>query len=100
MKRVKIVWSLKALSHFSNWIQYIAKDSLKTSQKERDEILKAITRLQRFPYSGRIVPEFSRPNLREIIQKPIRIIYRLKENEIYILAFHHSKRQLDLALFS
>ncbi len=99
MKRIKIIWSSRALSHFSNWIQYIANDSIRSAQKEREKILKAVARLKQFPYSGRIVPEFNKPNLREIIQKPIRIPYRLKGNNIYILTFHHSKRQLDLRLF-
>ncbi len=99
MKRLKITWSPKSIRHFSNWIRYIARDSVKTAEKERLKLLKSVTQLQIFPRSGRMVPEFSNPSLREIIQKPIRIIYRVKSKEIRLLTFHHSKMQLDRALF-
>lgn len=99
MPRVKIVWSPAAISHFSSWIHYIAKDSVKTAEKERQKILKGVGRLETFPQSGRVVPEFSDPTFREVIVKPIRIMYRLKGDEVRILTFHHAKRNLDASLF-
>ena len=100
MKRRKITWSPTAIRHFSSWIQYVAQHSIKSAEKERVKLLKSVSQLQAFPESGRMVPEFGNPNLREIIQKPIRIIYSLKSKEIRLLAFHHSKMQLDISLFN
>lgn len=100
MKSAPLLWSPTALLHFSNWIRHIAKDSPRTAEKERVAILKSVSRLKSFPLSGRIVPEFGNPSLREIIKKPIRIIYRLTGNKINILAMHHSRRRLDIDLFS
>lgn len=99
MKTCPIVWSPTALLHFSNWIRHIAKDSHRTAEKERVAILKSVSHLKSFPLSGRIVPEFANPSLRELVKKPIRIIYRLTGNRIDILALHHSKRQFDIELF-
>lgn len=99
MPSKKIIWSPSALLHFSGWIQFIAKDSPLAARKERNKILTAIKRLKVFPMSGRIVPEFEIMELREIVKKPIRIIYRVLAKEIHILVFHHERRELDRELF-
>ncbi len=44
-------------------------------------VFDAVDRLIDFPESGRIVPEFRDPTIREIIRKPCRIVYRLKKDE-------------------
>lgn len=95
----RIIWSPTAIVHFSSWVRTIARDSPKRAEKERQKILKAVERLKRFPQSGRMVPEFGTLRLREIIHKPIRIIYRVESKEVRILTLHHSRRQLDLDLF-
>ena len=100
MGKVKLVWSFTAVHHFSNWIHHIAKDSIQAAQKERIGLLKAVEKLKIFPRSGRVVPEFGDSRLREIICKPIRIIYRMKRNEVRILSFHHAKRNLNKQIFS
>lgn len=34
-----------------------------------------------FPQSGRVVPEFNDPGIREVIRRPCRIVYRVKARE-------------------
>ena len=101
MGSCKVIWSPTANSHFSSWIRFVARDSLPSAERERQGLLKVVERLKTFPQSGRVVPEFGNPSLREIIHDPIRIIYRYrgKEKNVEILTFHHSKRLLDLELF-
>ena len=41
------------------------------------ELISATEQLQLFPEHGRIVPEYRNPDLREIIFRPYRIVYRL-----------------------
>ena len=43
--------------------------------------------------SGRKVPEYEADDIREIIEKPYRIIYRIKSEQIDVLAVVH-RRQL------
>lgn len=51
------------------------------------------------PHSGRIVPELSQKNIREIIKGNYRIIYSLKDDfTIIILTIHHSARIFHLKL--
>lgn len=99
MKPCRILWSSSAISHFSSWIRYISRDSVAAAERQRKKILRAAEQLSSFPRSGRVVPEFNNQSLREVIQKPIRIIYELKNKEVHILAMHHSSRQLDQELF-
>lgn len=53
-------------------------------------------RLADFPESGRIVPEFNVPHLREIIQPPLRIVYRLDGDRVRIVRVWRSERLLKV----
>ena len=41
------------------------------------------------PYSGRKVPEYDVEDIRELIEKPYRIIYRIKPDQIDVVAVIH-----------
>jgi plasmid stabilization system protein ParE len=47
-----------------------------------------------FPLIGRIVPEFNREDIRELIYRNYRIIYHLGDNVITILTVIHGARIL------
>jgi plasmid stabilization system protein ParE len=51
--------------------------------------------LARFPQAGRKVPEFDDENIRELVVYSYRIIYRLREDEVLIVAVIHGKRVLQ-----
>jgi plasmid stabilization system protein ParE len=56
-------------------------------------LLHAVDRLQDFPQSGRAVPEYSDPAIREVILSPYRIVYRVVDTEtVHILTVHHAAR--------
>lgn len=61
-----------------------------------EEIISQVERLADFPESGRIVPEFSITNLREIIHAPFRIVYRLDGNRVRVVRIWRSERILKL----
>ena len=44
---------------------------------------------------GRVVPEFSKENIREIIFYNYRIVYRSQENLVEILSIVHSARDFE-----
>lgn len=52
---------------------------------------KALT-LRTFPDRGRIVPEFADPEIREIIFKSYRIVYRVREGHVEVIRFWHAAR--------
>ena len=55
----------------------------------------ATDRLPDFPYSGRKIPEVNNKAYREIIYGAYRIMYKLEDEEILILAVVHSARDWD-----
>jgi len=70
---------------------YISKDSIYYANKTVNEIINKTEYLLMFPYMGRKIPEYNNTNLRELIYKSYRILYKINSN-IYILnVFHHSR---------
>ena len=50
--------------------------------------------LSQFPQSGRSVPEYRNEDLREKIYQNYRIVYRLKDDTIEVIAICHGAKQL------
>jgi plasmid stabilization system protein ParE len=59
-----------------------------------NRIKKAVGRLRRFPESGSWVPEWDRPDIREIFVGDYRIIYRIKPERVEILTVFQGARRL------
>jgi toxin ParE1/3/4 len=91
----KIIWSPRAANNLEHICDYIAKDSEYYASLVAKRIIAIVEALPRFPYSGRIVPEYQETNLREKIYKHYRIIYRIKEESIEIVAIYHGARLLS-----
>jgi plasmid stabilization system protein ParE len=60
----------------------------------RDVVTQA-ERLARFPGSGRLVPEFASPELRELIRPPYRIVYRLDDRRVRVVRVWRSERLME-----
>jgi len=61
-----------------------------------NEIMERIDVLQEYPDTGRVVPEFGRDNLRELICSPFRIVYRRDKSSIRVVRVWRSERLLKL----
>ena len=57
-----------------------------------DRLFDRSEQLAEFPQSGRMVPEFERPDLRELIEGPYRIIYLVTAETIEVLAVVHGRQ--------
>lgn len=93
---MRIVWSPLALERIGEIAAYIAQDNPDAAQKWAEGVLASVTNLDRFPESGRRVPEIRRPDLREIVMGNYRLIYRIKGQEIAILTVRHFKQTLPV----
>jgi toxin ParE1/3/4 len=51
--------------------------------------LKKLSRLNKFPLSGRLIPEFPGLPFREVIISPYRFFYRVQEKTVWIAAVWH-----------
>jgi addiction module RelE/StbE family toxin len=94
---VKITWTEQSLNDVENIAQFIAMDSEKFAKIQVSRFFNSSLILETFPFSGRIVPELNRTDIRELIQGNYRIIYKIvSDNQIDILTVHHSRRQLKI----
>lgn len=90
----KITWTEPALNDLCNIIYFIAKDSPIYAERFGLNVVESPKRLEQFPYSGRIVPEFKDENIRELIYGSYRIIYVIRIDTCYIAAIIHGSRDI------
>jgi toxin ParE1/3/4 len=90
----KLIWSPSAQLDLKDITAFIADDSPSAAQRFVKSLFQVVERLADFPESGRIVPEFDDPGIREVIRKPCRIVYRINriERTIEIVRVWHSAR--------
>lgn len=60
------------------------------------EIFARVEQLAEHPESGRVVPEFEVKTIRELIQPPFRIVYRMDFTKIWVIRVWRSERLLNL----
>ncbi|NET62153.1 MAG: type II toxin-antitoxin system RelE/ParE family toxin [Symploca sp. SIO2E6] len=90
---MKVVWTNTAIEHLQAIHDYIARNSTLYANRVIEQLLSRSQQIAEFPYSGRTVPEFQDKSIREVISRPYRIIYRIKANQIDVLAVVHSSQQ-------
>ena len=90
----KIVWTLRSREDLRDIATFIAKDNPPAAVKLGELIFDRVDTLKKFPELGRVVPERNQPNIREIVVKNYRIVYRVhpKEKFLEILRVWHGVR--------
>lgn len=86
---MKVRFTPSARSQFLSALAYIRQDkpSAATSFREHSETV--LRRLEDFPESGRIIPEFPELPYREVIISPYRFFYKIKADTVWIVAVWH-----------
>jgi addiction module RelE/StbE family toxin len=90
----RIIWSPQALRDIESIRAYIAEDSPRVAELVVGRIVKAVDRLEVFPESGRKVPERNDPDVREVIESPYRIVYRVRVGAVDIVTVFRASRLL------
>lgn len=91
-------FSAGALAQLEGALAHIAVDDVAAALGLADRIEKRLAGLKRFPFTGRPIPELPDGERREVIVAPFRIIYRVVEDQVRILAVVHGRRDLESAL--
>ena len=60
-----------------------------------DELVRRVDRLQDHPQLGRVVPEYGRWQLRELVDKWNRVLYRLRSDAIEVVTIVLARMPLD-----
>jgi plasmid stabilization system protein ParE len=86
---LKILFTPTGRRQFLEAIAYIHRDNPSAAANFRQKAEKKLSRLKQFPDSGRILPEFPDLPFREVIVKPYRFFYRLKDKTVWVVAVWH-----------
>jgi len=86
---VKVRFTPSARTQFLSALAYIRQDKPSAAISFRDRTEKILRRLEDFPESGRIIPEFPELPYREVIISPYRFFYKIKADVVWIVAVWH-----------
>jgi addiction module RelE/StbE family toxin len=90
----EVVWTRQAIEDLEEIRRFIARDSEHYAALVRRRLVEAVERLEVFPLSGRVVPEFGREAIREVIWGNYRIVYRVRESLVEVVTVFHGSRLL------
>lgn len=88
----QLIWSPRAVADLEAIREHIAYDSELYAGLMVSRLAAAPSRLIQFPEQGRVVPEFAQPDLRELIVRPYRLVYRLRGELVEIATVFHATR--------
>ncbi len=94
---MSVTWSQESGENLVNIEEFIARDSVERAVRFVDALIdhtEAI--LTDNPRSGRSVPEIGNPDIRELIYRGYRIVYRLNDDRIELLTVFEGHRLLRL----
>ena len=94
---MKIQWTHVAFRRLDEIYGYIENDSPTNAEKWVDRLLKKLAMIKDFPKAGRSIPEVEVANIREIVYGNYGIVYKIKEDAVYIMTIRHFKQILPLA---
>jgi addiction module RelE/StbE family toxin len=90
----QIKWTPRAIDDLAALGEFISRDSPHFANLTIRNIVNRFEQAAAFPLSGRVVPERNQPNLRELFWKDYRLIYRVWEDHIEVVAIWHGRRLL------
>jgi plasmid stabilization system protein ParE len=92
---VKVIWAPLAERRALEAVDYIAQDRPAVAAAWLEELLERTGSLGRFPRRGPKVPEINRPEYRQLLHDPYRVIYRVDPAHVVILTLRHFRRAWD-----
>lgn len=88
----EVVWTESARDALDEITTYIAQDSREAAVRVLTAALESAASLSSLSGRGRMVPELANPVIREIFVFRYRLMYRVEDERIVVLAFVHGAR--------
>jgi toxin ParE1/3/4 len=90
----RLIWAPSACLDLRELASYIAESHPAAAAAFVRQVFQALEHLADFPQAGRVVPEFDDPNIREVVRRPCRIVYRVKTEDgiVEIVRIWHAAR--------
>lgn len=100
---MKVLWSRDAGDDLMEIITFIADRSGKPAGREiYSRIRERVQSAKEFPSTGRVVPELAAigiADIRELIEPPWRVFYRVHQDELRVLSVIDGRRNLEEILY-
>lgn len=90
----EVRWTEEATENLEAIKAFISEDSPAYALAVTDRLFRAAGQLTSFPDSGRMVPERGRPEIRELVRPPYRIVYRRLPKVVQVLLVFRSSLPL------
>lgn len=89
-----VFWTERARDRLRSIVHYIEQDDPNAARKVALGLLEKSRSLSDLALSGRAVPEYRRDDVRELLCRPYRLIYRIGESRIDVLTVMHYRQLL------
>ena len=91
---MRVHWTNRARARLKLIYEYINEESPRSAIQMVDKITTRSLQLDSLPNLGRQVPEYRRSDIREVHERPYRIIYKIKPEQIDVLTVMHYRQIL------
>lgn len=81
----EVIWTGPAYRDLLEIAEYIAIDNRDAADSVLRRIMQHVDQLEMHPASGSFVPEMIGSSIRQLVEPPCRIFYRVAERTVYIL---------------
>lgn len=98
MKKYKVEWAAVAENDLKQIIDYMASDNPGNALQILKKIRQKASSLYTLPERGRVVPELQGEGIhtyRELIVAPWRIVYRISDDAVFVLAVIDSRQNVE-----
>ena len=96
--KYEVIWASIAENDLARIIEYIANNSPANALKVLNKLKEKAANLNHSPKRGRIIPELQENGIyqyRELMVAPWRLMYRVQEAKIYVLAVLDSRQNIE-----
>lgn len=91
---MKVIWTPRAQQRLQELHDYIAEDQPINATRFVERLLSRGEQIGDQPRSGRVVPEYQRETIREVLEGDYRLIYRIRSQQVDVLSVRHGAQRL------
>jgi toxin ParE1/3/4 len=93
---MKLIWSRRSTRDLLEIGRYIAKDNRPAARRWVERLRQRARAATEHPQAGRMVPEHSRPALREVLLRNYRIVYCVRAESIEVVTVFEGHKMFPL----
>ena len=94
----QVRWTSNAKSDLLKIVGYIKEDNADAAKNVYERLREKARSIKHFPLRGRVVPELLKEGItlyREIVARPYRIMYKIENDTVYIMAIFDSRQNVE-----